>query len=321
MTSRKARAGVPSKEDTPPPLVVADPKSLLNVQQFNSAAVRMSPYWIVAHDEELEILNWNDAAMKLFGNGEGDPTKLLPPAHCQKVLDCFRTERTQGMIWEFEGKTYEVAYRFDGQNDCVIVFGHEVTSHVQDKAALRHQLLHDPLTGLPNRTSFEAYVEDIILSPRRRRRYGVMLIDIDHFKPFNDDFESHAVGDRVLIEIGRRLQEACRGDMVARLHGEEFAFVAAFPGDMDDQDVRKRLQIVADKVMRAIRKPIQVEGMPFPRNITVSIGIAIDTRRARKLEKLLDRCDRALYAAKEGGRNRFLFFDPTMMGKRTRSQS
>lgn len=310
MTDRTKKAGgIPS-------VTVVGSHPLYETVQFNSAAARIAPYWIMAFDEDMTLLNYNEAAFQLLGAGKVDLEKPLPPAHYDKVRDCFRSQRVQKMVWEYQEKTYEVIYRYYGKNDCVFVFGHEVTGHVQDRADLLRESHRDRLTLLSNREGLVKYVNET-LAPERKYRYGMMLIDVDHFKSFNDDFQSHSVGDRVLVEIAERLQNVSHGgDFVARLQGDEFVFVVVLPNSMSDQEIRQRLTKVADRILAKIRQPIRVKGMPSAREITVTIGIAVDTPNARKLEKILDQSDCALYAATQGGRNQYAFFEPAMTKKK-----
>ena len=168
--------------------------------------------------------------------------------------------------------------------------------------AARHDALTDPLTGLPNRRLLDAILtarkDDL---DRHRLPFGFLMVDIDHFKLFNDRY-GHDVGDQALRVVGNTLKGGLRsGDTLVRWGGEEFAIVAA----QVDIDAIARLAERLLHLMRATRVPVGVEGVP----VRVSIGGAL-ARPGEALDELFARSDRALLAAKRGGRDRFVLNEP-----------
>jgi diguanylate cyclase (GGDEF)-like protein len=163
---------------------------------------------------------------------------------------------------------------------------------------LRRQSRSDRLTGLPNRSYFDERVEAEL---SRARRYGdpvaFAMIDIDHFKRYNDTW-GHAAGDVALrLVAGAILAGTRESDLVVRYGGEEF--VALFPG-MDSAAARERVE--------EIRRTVAELQIPIPRRpeagrVTISAGIAAYGYDGTKAEDLLDRADTRLFEAKEGGRN------------------
>lgn len=156
----------------------------------------------------------------------------------------------------------------------------------------------DPLTGLSNRRQFfELAVSELDRARRYERPLCAVMVDIDHFKRVNDQ-HGHAVGDRVLQEVARRLRDTVRkSDTVARYGGEEFALL------MPETDAPAALT-AAERVRAAVATtPISV-GEPPPLEITISAGVAAIRPDDRMIEALLERADIALYAAKNAGRNR-----------------
>jgi two-component system, cell cycle response regulator len=164
----------------------------------------------------------------------------------------------------------------------------------------------DALTGLYNRAHLDRRLEEEIAGARRyRRRFGLVLIDVDHFKEVNDTY-GHPCGDRVLGSIAEVLQASLRtGDAACRFGGEEFALLLVESG-------REEAALVALRVReRVAALQIMAGGVPLSR--TVSLGAATsDDFPASMLtrESIVEAADRALYAAKRGGRNRLCLSPP-----------
>lgn len=158
----------------------------------------------------------------------------------------------------------------------------------------------DPLTGLYNRRYVLPHLTRVAdRAIEKARSYALLLLDLDHFKTINDA-HGHAVGDAVLVEAARRMSANLRpSDLVARIGGEEFLVV------MPDTSENTAL-LAAERLRSVISKtPFTVPGLPEGgRQVTASIGVALPRRtRAEPPEILLDRADRALYVAKNSGRN------------------
>jgi len=159
---------------------------------------------------------------------------------------------------------------------------------------LAHDAATDELTGLPNRRTFMTSLRSEVQRARRHdRALSVAMMDLDHFKRVNDD-HGHPVGDRVLAELGRRLREAAReGEMVARLGGEEFAWLLPEADEETACDAADRLRRTLGQV------PFAEVGA-----LTISIGVCGLGAHDNPVDRLLSGADEALYAAKTGGRDR-----------------
>ncbi|WP_230684789.1 bifunctional diguanylate cyclase/phosphodiesterase [Cellulomonas sp. JZ18] len=165
---------------------------------------------------------------------------------------------------------------------------------------LSHQALHDPLTGLGNRTRFT----ERLAAPRRRGsgRRAVLMLDLDGFKTVNDDHGHHA-GDDLLVEVARRLRRSVgEDDTLVRLGGDEFAVVLE---DADEADARD----VAWRVVHALAEPFLVDGHTV--RVTSSVGVRVVEPSTEPREILRD-ADLALYAAKAAGKNHVCVFEPGM---------
>jgi diguanylate cyclase (GGDEF)-like protein len=156
---------------------------------------------------------------------------------------------------------------------------------------------YDALTGLQNRQSFMLSFEQILgRAQRDHHPVACMFIDLDLFKEVNDS-NGHQAGDHVLIVVAQILREAVRGsDIVGRLGGDEFVVVLS--------SIKKPTDTagVAQKILRAIDRPIEVDGKPV--HVTASIGISFFPEDAEEPETLIHLADEAMYEAKRAGKNR-----------------
>jgi diguanylate cyclase (GGDEF)-like protein len=170
---------------------------------------------------------------------------------------------------------------------------------------LRHQALHDDLTGLPNRALIMDRIEQLLVRSRRHGTIGAALyVDLDEFKIVNDTL-GHQAGDRLLVAVAARLQSTLRdADTIGRMGGDEF--VVLIDGASLDADP----ELVAHRLLEVMRQPFELEGAPRPLTVNTSIGIAIGDRPSPG--DLLRDADVALYQAKAGGKNRYEIFDPDM---------
>lgn len=167
---------------------------------------------------------------------------------------------------------------------------------------LRQAALHDPLTGLPNRTLFmERGNRALLLSERHDQGVTVIFIDLDHFKRVNDAY-GHDIGDLLLMQVAERLVGCVRAsDTVARLGGDEFVILLPEVSDTD------KLVIVADKIMLALTEPFQFDALDHEIEISCSIGIARHPVDGADMISLLQSADESLYSVKQSGRNTYSF--------------
>jgi diguanylate cyclase (GGDEF)-like protein/PAS domain S-box-containing protein len=161
-----------------------------------------------------------------------------------------------------------------------------------------HALAHtDTLTGLPNRRHFETALRGTGHGTRPGRGTALLYLDVDHFKQINDR-HGHAVGDAVLVEFAHRLRASVRSaDLVSRLAGDEFTVL------LNDVGGEADVELVARKILAAMRRPFELEAVVL--QVGTSIGAALADQPDPAPARLLDTADRALYAAKEAGRDTY----------------
>lgn len=184
--------------------------------------------------------------------------------------------------------------------------GRDITERKQVEEQLLHNALHDALTGLPNRVLFMERLGHVIDVWQRQQDYtfAVLFLDLDRFKLVNDSL-GHLSGDRLLIEIARRLETCLRlGDTVARLGGDEFAIL------LERIESLREVNQIAERIQQDLALPIHLDGQEV--FTTVSIGIALSSDGFDQPETLLRNADLALYQAKALGKGRHSIFNTEM---------
>lgn len=187
-----------------------------------------------------------------------------------------------------------------------ITFQEDVTEQKLAGKAIRRMAYYDSLTGLPNRLLFNELMHQALAQARRRNRLmAVLFLDLDRFKVINDTL-GHVVGDQLLKAAAQRLRESCRRerDIIARRGGDEF--IILLPELDDTEEAVNVAQKILDAFCRVISLP---ENELF---ITTSIGISIFPNDGQEIETLIKNADMAMYRAKEGGRNRYHLYTPSI---------
>jgi len=187
------------------------------------------------------------------------------------------------------------------------VLADAIERHAADQA-LRYRVLHDSLTGLPNRLSFvDALGESLAKASVSGSPVGILFLDLDHFKLINDSLGHHA-GDALLRAVAPRLRSHLRpGDVVARFGGDEFGILIDRLADEGEA------LAIADRVASAFAQPFSLDGVDH--FVSASIGVAVaraSEERIANAELLIRDADAAMYRAKEGGRARCVLFDAEM---------
>jgi diguanylate cyclase (GGDEF)-like protein/PAS domain S-box-containing protein len=183
----------------------------------------------------------------------------------------------------------------------------DITERRRAEAEIVHLARHDALTGLANRAEFN---EKLDAASKRLKRSGgtltVMMLDLDRFKAVNDTL-GHPAGDKLLVEVGRRLQATLREtDVLARLGGDEFAIIQEDAANQHEGAIALALRII-----HAISEPFDLDG--HEASIGTSIGIALAPENGVEPEALLKSADLALYDAKANGRSDFRIYHSRML--------
>ncbi len=185
----------------------------------------------------------------------------------------------------------------------------DITARKRAELQTAYRAHHDSLTDLPNRAAYEEQLQRAhVEAELTGRPLAVMFLDLDRFKTVNDSF-GHDSGDRLLVEVGRRLQGCLRKtDLVARFGGDEFAILAR--GYKGPRDIDR----LAGRIIETIAEPIAIDGREV--EIGVSIGITSFPQDRSPTEELINNADLALYRAKQSGRGTWQRYHPGMPSRR-----
>jgi len=248
-----------------------------------------------------------------------------------KVLEAAQEARTSGRGKRLEyrirhkdgtWRTLEsIASTIRSENGDVVklvIVNRDITQRKHAEEQLEHHTFHDALTGLPNRRLFLDRLEHLFLRSKRNAdyHYAVLFVDIDRFKTLNENL-GHAIGDALIIEIGRRLSACLRhidttarpvsassDNAVSRFGGDEFAIL------LDSVTEPSDAMRVAQRIQTAVAEPFEVAGHVL--RASLSVGIAMSTKEHERVEDLLQDADVAVRRAKGLGGARCEVFDEAM---------
>lgn len=303
-----------------------DQDSLFEAKELAQVTLAAIGEGMLRCDAEARITFCNPAAAKLLGveatavegKAFADVVQLFDPTEERRLEDPVARVLADGLpsrvpvftrLRGDDGRMVPVADSVSPMRDregrvIGAVFIFQDMSEIQRiNAQLTHQADHDALTGLPNRRRFEALLGNAWRRARRGRWSGfVMYLDLDHFKAVNDT-GGHAFGDRVLCELAQILSNSLRGDdILARLGGDEFAAIV-------ESATSDEAEVLADRLIDAVEGYTLVDqGRHF--SVGLSIGLAAIDVSVGDPAEILARADRALYVAKEAGRDRWHRFAP-----------
>ncbi|GLS91904.1 hypothetical protein GCM10007916_29740 [Psychromonas marina] len=276
---------------------------------------------IITTNKQGIIESINTATELMFGYREaqliGKNITLLMPtdiaARHPKIMEDFNNQKSPRVdkssreqdVKHANGTLFPVEI-FLGQSE----FNHEInytaiirdiTQRKKDEQAIQHLILTDPLTDLANRRHFNQALKRSIEGKKRLQlSVGLLIIDLDNFKPINDTY-GHNVGDKVLQLVSRRLEKVTRNvDLIARLGGDEFAIILnSVDGQFDPITPAK-------KILQVLSKPMNIDDQVM--KIGATIGIAISPQDGVTEEEFVNHADKALYKAKSLGKGQYCLY-------------
>lgn len=305
---------------------LAETRSVQRQLLVLSTAIEQSPLTVMVTDTQGHIEYVNPFFTRLtgysFSEARGRKPSILKSGLTEPgVYRDLWTRLTQGHTWTGEivnrtknGQTYveetHIAPVVDaeGQPSHFIAIKLDITERKHAQEKIDHLAHYDVLTNLPNRSLFMDRVErGLALAKRHDTRLALLFIDLDKFKPINDQW-GHAVGDLVLQEVARRMQGCVReSDTVSRVGGDEFVVLLLNLANAQDA-----LQ-VAEKIRAALREPMQLDGKTL--SVSSCIGVAMYPEHGQTQTELSRQADAAMYQAKERGRDGVVLFEPQMLNR------
>jgi diguanylate cyclase (GGDEF)-like protein len=301
--------------------VIATRDVSMLAKRFDTALNNM-PHGLAMFDAEHRLVVHNRRLAELFGAPEGQPLTGKTLAELVResssfteaphlVLDQFLTDLDRhlaglsGTIYAEIREGQSLAFTTQPmENGGSVVIVEDITERRNAEARIQHMARFDPLTGLPNRTSFHHELDRKLGTLRRAGPLAILFVDLDQFKQVNDTL-GHPCGDELLCAVADRLRAIVRpSDIVARFGGDEFIVMQAPVNSSSD------CAALAQRLVDAISVPYQIDG----HNVVIgaSIGIAMAPRDGVDSDLLLKNADMALYHAKADGRSGWRFFEPAM---------
>ena len=269
---------------------------------------------IVTFSSKGELLTMNNSAELLFKKNAvecvGQSIKAILPQHADILLKNTLAQlpgRLEANIQPKEStlKYLDMAYNaLPTEDDWVgLVSIRDITVLKKREKTLLHASTHDDLTGLANRSGFDAHIKKTTnFASQKNKPFCVLMIDLDKFKYVNDTM-GHHIGDVVLQTVAKRLNMNLReSDFAARMGGDEFAVI------MDAPATSEGAEILAKKLVKSLSEPILCEG--HVASIGASIGIAIYGEHTKNLDRLMQYADEAMYHVKKCGRNGYFVAQP-----------
>jgi diguanylate cyclase (GGDEF)-like protein/PAS domain S-box-containing protein len=232
------------------------------------------------------------------------------------LLEVFRRVWQSGVAEHFPVSFYQDGhisgwrenYVYKLSNQEIVAIYDDVTKEKQAEEKMRYLAHYDALTGLPNRALFKDRLKQSLATAKRDNAYlALMFLDLDKFKPVNDEL-GHDIGDQLLKEAAKRMLNCVReSDTVSRIGGDEFVVL------LSSIDTASDAMLVAEKIRESLNQPFQLAGRNL--NISSSTGIAVYPEHGKDQTQLMKNADIAMYHAKEAGRNRVWLYRPNMRTK------
>lgn len=275
---------------------------------------------ILGYDSEDEIVGKHIHELIHHSNADGshhlaENCKIYAAYKSNIAIHC-----ADEVFWHKNGQALQVEFWsrpivLDGVVMGAIATFFDITERKKMEAQIQHLALHDALTGLPNRRLLIERINQAQLSGKRNLQYGaVMFMDLDNFKPLNDQ-HGHDAGDKLLIEVAARLRHCVREmDTVARIGGDEFVVMLA-KLDRDELRAKQLAEKIAEKIRSDLSQPYLINvineagvDVKVEHYCTASIGVVLFKGNSPGKEEMIKIADDMMYQAKNAGRNNIKFY-------------
>lgn len=266
-------------------------ESLCNMLGYTEEELLKKGFQAITHPNDLgnDLANLYQLLENKISNYQ------LEKRYCHKTGHTVWVLQSASLIKDADGKPRHVIFQIQ-----------DISDRKKAEELIHHAAFHDALTGLPNRTLFADRLSMAVERAKRSAnfKFAIIFVDLDRFKVVNDSL-GHDMGDRLLVDLSRRLESCLRTiDTVARLGGDEFAIL------LDGISLVKDATDVAERIQECLSKPFELDGQEF--FTSASMGISFSTQGYDRPEDILRDADTAMYKAKANGKARFEIFDSQM---------
>ncbi len=272
-------------------------------------------------DDNMNIVDINPAFCDITGYSReeliGQNPRILSSGKQRQAFydgmwhEVKKQDHWRGEVWnrKKDGDIYiellTISVLKDDQNNVVNYVGifTDITKSKEQQEQLSFMAHYDPLTKLPNRVLFiDRFNQSIAHSKRTGNQLAICFLDLDDFKPVNDNY-GHSTGDRLLVEVAKRISSSIREeDTVSRQGGDEFALL------LNDIESFTQCEQTIERLHHALAEPYIIDG--FHHKVSVSSGVTLYPDDNGDIDTLLRHADQAMYQAKLAGKHRYHFFNP-----------
>jgi len=292
-------------------------------QKFNSL-LEQAPIGIFYYNKELKIFKHNKLFYKLLGLGKNLNGFNLNQLKDKKAISLMKNILKENAL-ENEIGSYNLSFQgkkiwleltcsalLDKNKKIIGGIGilEDKTTEHQAYEKINHISLHDSLTDLPNRRSYQDYMKNLLLKKEHQYLYSILFyLDLNHFKQINDTF-GHTVGDKLLLEVAQRLQALnIKNKYLSRIGGDEFIMIVPFLEKNYDICENKAM-IIALEIKKIFSSTFEIEKLDL--FMTTSIGIVLIEPKSNNTEQIIHQADMAMYQTKRKGLNNIRFYDHTL---------
>ena len=299
-------------------------EELQKKEQKLSSLLEQAPVGIFYYNKKLKIFKHNTLFYKLFGLGRdlnGFDLNGLKDKHAISLMkNILKNNASENEIGSynlsFQGRKIWLELTcsalLDENKQIIGGIGilEDKTIEHQAYEKINYISLHDSLTGLPNRRSYQSYMENLLLKQEHQSLYSILFyMDLNHFKQINDTF-GHSVGDKLLLEVAQRLQSlTIEEKYLSRIGGDEFILLVPF-SEENPSVCREKAQLIASKIKEIFTPAFEIEELDL--FMTSSIGIVMIEPKSNNTEQIIRQADMAMYQTKREGLNNIRFYDHTL---------
>lgn len=300
-------------------------KDMLSLKEKKlSSLLNQAPIGIFYYDKELKILSYNalfDEIFALGGNLNGFDLNNLKDKNAIKLMkSVLEDKESHELIGSYNFSFQEekiwveltCSALLDEENNIIGGIGTVEDKTMEHEAyeKINYISLHDALTDLPNRRSYQEYMLELIKKEQHKIYHSILFyMDLNHFKQINDTF-GHVVGDKLLLEVAKRLQTVnVPNKYLSRIGGDEFIMIVPFYS-IDRTETKKYAQELAKEIKEIFTPAFEIEGLDL--FMTTSIGIVLIEPLSNNTEHIIRQADMAMYQTKREGLNNIRFYDHSL---------